>query len=218
MAQGSLSSKKLEEISSEDLLKALESPQQTIEIQDTPDFVKFIQRFDIKSGKHPIHPRLLFQLFKKYYHYQESLSIFIRMAKTLLKHHQRHFYLNSDCLLLFHELNAPKKRSVQTRSATSNSGLQRHLNAFFEATGLSEGTTKTPWYVLYHLYRCYCIDNNRKSHHTAKVFLSYLKLHFTHFSTNDGLVFNISTAEGILPNKGEYDQIRKIYQKKKPKK
>jgi hypothetical protein len=213
-----VSGKKLEELSSEDLLKALETPEQTVEVVNTPPVLEFIERFGIKSGNFPVESRLLYGLFLKYYP-RVSIRKFTAQANKLLNYKKQRFYLNKDSKLLYHELhkNTVKKTIRASRNTTSSVTLQRHFGAFFAAIELTPGTTKVPWFILYHLYRCYCIDTGKKCTKSPIVFNNYMKLHFEHFTNDNGPVFSINVADEMLPNKGDYAQIEKIYEKENAK-
>jgi hypothetical protein len=209
--------KKLDELSSEDLLKALESSPDnehtTIPIpDDTPPVLEFIQRFKLVSGEHKVESRLLWKLYLQYYPMVITRKIFTEHANKILKYEKAAFYLNVTSEYLYGLLidKVPKLKRIDTLSANT------HFSTFFEKIKVVSGKHKIPWFTFFHLYRCYCIDNKIKPR-SKQAFLAYISKFFKSVTSNDGSLFLVDKDTAHSIDKKDYDNLKKIYKEKYPK-
>lgn len=210
-----LSNKPLDNLSIEDLLKALEnSPQNDSKdtvVEDTQDFVlAFIERFKLESGEHRVESRLLWNLYLQYYPKTITRNVFTEKANKLLKYSKAVFFVNISANTLMRFLLNPKKSVVKKTPTIAKHTV--HFLSFLENKVATAGEHKIPWYAFYHVYRCYCIDNKIK-HRSKQTFLSFMKLHFKTVTSDDGSLFLVNKEIAHSIEKKDYERLKKLYQK-----
>jgi hypothetical protein len=204
-----MSSRKLKEISSEELLNSLND--ETLEVQSSPVY-DFVERFNLKDGDFKVPARLLFNIFLKYYPKTLLFEYFNNEASLLLPYNKRRaeYLLNKESKLLHYEATlAPKA----TKNTLPNSfGIQKHFNTFLSKLDITKGDQGVPWFALYDVYRNYCIDIKFKVPKTFRTFNNYMRFHFDFHLNDYGPVFLINIQPGVLPKKEDYAKIQKKYQ------
>lgn len=212
-----MSTKKLDKLSTEDLLKALDSPSEVaIEPETIPDDIppvlEFIQRFNLKSGKNRVESRLLWNLYLQYYPATITRHQFTEHANKLLKYSNGAYLLSSSSEYLYSLL-------VNTKSSTTKKTKvikpKVSLVSFIEKTNATSGEHKIPWFAFFHLYRCYAIDRKVKKPASKTAFISYAKTKFKTSQNNDGTLFLVDEFTANKIPKSEYDHLKKIYDKEK---
>lgn len=204
-----MSSRKLKEISSEELLSSLND--EKLEVQSSPVY-DFIERFDLKDGTRRIPARLLFNIFLKYYPKTLLFEYFNNEASLLLSYNKKEciYLLNKEAKLLHYEATRVSK---PTKNTLPNSfSIQKHFNTFLEKCNVTKGDQGVPWFILYDVYRNYCIDIQYKKPKAFRTFNNYMRFHFEFVNNSSGPVFLINIQPGVLPKKQDYEKIQKKYQ------
>jgi hypothetical protein len=203
-----MSAPKLKDISSEALLNALND--ETLEVQSSPVY-DFIERFDLKDGNYRVPARLLFNIFLKYYPKTLLFEYFNNEASLLLKYDKRacEYLLNKQSKLLHYEATKTKEPALRTLPATAS--IQKHFGTWLSKQNIKKGDTGIPWYVLYEVYRNYCIDIKFRLPKTFRTFNNYMKFHFEHVINDYGPVFLVNINPEFLPNKENYGKLKEKY-------
>lgn len=201
-----MSQRNLKDISSEALLNALND--ETLEVKSSPVY-DFIERFDLKEGTFRVPARLLFNIFLKYYPKTLLFEYFNNEASLLLPYDNPkcEYLLNKQSKLLHYE--ATKVKDPPANTLPNSVAMQKHFNAFLSKLDITKGKQGVPWFVLYEVYRNYCIDIKFKLPKTFRTFNNYMKFHYEFVMNDSGPVFLINIQPGVLPKKEEYEQIKK---------
>lgn len=204
-----MSVKNLKDISSEELLNSLND--ETLEVQSSPVY-DFIERFDLKEGTAKVPARLLFNIFLKYYPKTLLFEYFNNEARLLIPYNTRtcEYSLNKESKLLHYE--ATKVKEPPKSTLPNSIALQKHFNTFFQKLDITKGDQGVPWFVLYDVYRNYCIDINFKNPKAFLTFNNYMRFHFDFVNNGSGPVFLISIDSELLPNKRIYGKLEEKYQ------
>lgn len=201
--------KRLQNISSEALINALND--ETLEVQSSPVF-DFVERFDLKEGTFRVPARLLFNIFLKYYPKTLLFEYFNNEAKLLLPYIQKEciYLLNKESKLLHYEAT---RVTPPTKNTLPNAiSMQKHFGVFLSKLNITKGKQGVPWFVFYDVYRNYCIDIRFKKPKSFRTFNNFMRFHFDFVNNYDGPVFLIDIQPGVLPEKKNYDKIQKKYQ------
>jgi hypothetical protein len=204
-----LMTKRLKDISSEELLNSLEN--ETLEVQSSPVY-DFIERFALKEGTARVPARLLFNIFLKYYPKTLLFEYFNNEAKLLIPYNERtcEYLLNKESKLLHYE--ATKVADPAKRTLPNSVAIQRHFTAFFSKLDIKSGEQGVPWFVLYDVYRNYCIDIKFRLPKTFRTFNTYMRFHFKFHNNDYGPAYFISIQPGVLPKKEQHEQIKRKYE------
>lgn len=204
-----MSARHLKDISSEELLNSLND--ETLEVQSSPVY-DFIERFDLKEGTFRVPARLLFNIFLKYYPKTLLFEYFNNEASLLLPYNRRtcEYRLNKQSKLLHYE--ATKQPEPTERTLPNSPAIQKHFQAWQDKLSITQGTKGVPWFVLYDVYRSYCIDIKFKAPKAFRTFNTYMKFHFKYHNNSYGPVYFINIRQGVLPKKEDYAKIEKKYQ------
>lgn len=209
-------SKKLpHKIDTDDLLKALESSDDTTEFLNFKNDVPlFLSKFKIEAGKNIVPVIVLYDLYKiyssspiEYGEFSQSISQFLprnKMAYPLL---------NLSATKIQKILNKPVNKSH-----TSSASTQKHFTTFLEKEGITKGTTWVLCEMFYEIYRHYCIDNKLKTRMSKRTFTIVSKLHFetkdvgmlhdTYYKLNENIGNNLSkeVQERIIKERKDANQ------------
>lgn len=206
-----LSNRKLDQLSAEELLKVLENSEIELNSVELPTdearIVEFLERFNFKSGKHKVKSKLLYKLFTQYYPALSSCNAFTEIANNLLTYKNTVFYLNVEAKYVLSLL----VKKTKPKSKLKTFKPQAHLIAFFN--DIQNGTSKIPWFALYHLYREFCAKNGIKKAASKKVFLRYTNMFFKSVINNDGAIFLVDKVTAHSIPKKDYEQLKRIYEK-----
>lgn len=208
-----MSNKKLDSLSLEDLYKALESPEDSdIPLplpEDTPPVIEFIKRFKLASGKHRVETNLLWNLYLQYYPCTMSKHVFCEHANKLLRYKRDSFRLNKTSEYL-HSLLITKQKPVKKHTKAAE-GLNRHFAAFFKNLNVEKGKHRIPWYVFFHMYRCYCIDHKIKRPRSKAVFLKFVSKYFDKITSDFGSIFLVDKQTAHAIPKEDYERLKRLY-------
>lgn len=210
MEPNRLSDKKLDSLSSEELLKALQNTENTTIEIDHPIHT-FLKKLDIQPGNFKVPTQILWEVFNKLNPKVLAKIEFMNNLKYFLEVEKSHVKLNKAKIVLYAEIlkinmEKPKKNPV------SNEANRRHFEAFLKTSGVTKGTFRITNYVFYHIYRCYCVDNKKKQ-------LSYdnfTKLAGNYIGKLRGaacVFYLVDQKTANIHLEKEFDGIKKIYQK-----
>lgn len=203
-----MSHKKLKDISSEELLNSLND--ETLEVQSTPVY-DFIERFDLKAGNFKVPARILYALFLKYYPKTLLFEYFNNEAQLLVPYNRRtcEYKLNKEAKLLHYE--AVKQKSTSKRTLPNSPAIMKHFNTWMEKQNITKGEKGLPWFIVYDVYRNYCIDIGFKIPKAFITLNNYLRFHFKFINNGSGPVFFIDIPEKLLPPTRMYATIKEKY-------
>lgn len=204
-----MSQRKLNELSSEELLNSL-NDDKVLEVRSTPVY-DFIERFDLKAGDFKVPARILYALFLKYYPKTLLFEYFNNEAQLLVPYNRRNceYKLNKEAKLLHYEAVTFKPNTKKTLPNTP--AIQKHFNTFFDKCNITKGDKGIPWFVVYDVYRNYCIDIGFKAPKAFLTFNTYLRFHFKYHNNDYGPAFFINVPNELLPQQGVYAKLKEKY-------
>lgn len=207
--------KKLKELSTQDLLKNLDNPEELSvkeDVQENLDkFSNFLAIFRIKPGKEKVNYLVLLDLYENYY--QEYNFKKITFIKTFgqfnFQNRLNYIFINKNTLTIKDKSIKLIENKIMENIKTP--GKKRHYENFIGKFDLKKGKKLIPLDCLYHLYLKWCSNNNRTPKYQRGTF-DYLT----------GLYFSkkrISWVDYISLNEDIYNHITKKeindYSKKK---
>jgi hypothetical protein len=189
----------------DDLLKALEDDETpTLEelISYENDVPIFLSKFKLETGTYLVRASLLYKLYKIFSknplppsEFSYSCGNFIHRAKN------NYYKLNISPIKLTKILNPPVNRRD-----LSSSAIKTHYEKFLEGTKVTKGTKWFEGFMLFEIYRFYCIDHKLKKRLRYENFVTISKLYFEHKRIGsskgnwfklDEEVFSILTPEHV---------------------
>jgi len=193
-------------ISTDDLLLALESAEDTETTEWSNDVPYFLSHFKMEQGAYKVRSSLLYSLYRLYskaplpqYDFSCTVSQFIQLEK-------KYFRLNIPPIRIAKVVN--KKKQDTSLNFNANLSIKKHFEAFIRKTQIKKGKTWVEGVILHEIYRHYCIDNKIKTRMIYKHFIKVSKLYFdikrigsskaVWFNINDELVKRILTPEDIV--------------------
>lgn len=207
--------KKLDSLSSEELLKALESKEPTTIEVDHP-ILSFVKKLGLKKGDFAIPILILWEVFNKLNPQVLPKSQFIKEVKYFLpiNYHGR-LLLDRDTISLYAEI--LKVKIKPTKNPLSNEAGRRHFEAFVSKLDIKRGNHKIPPIILYHIYRCYCIDNKKKQFSMPK-FGQYATFYFDKkIRGRECNYYLVDQKTANIIQQKEYNGIKEIYARRRKK-
>lgn len=148
-----MSNRKLDSLTPEELLKALEESEHTgsSSIEVVPPVLEFIQRFNITEGDNVVQVKALQTMFNRYYE-KLSLTKFTQEFGIYLPVSKNGFVkINQDAVFIIEQILKiavkPKSRNI-----LSSENKRKHFEAFLAKHNLKKGEHKVTSTVLYDLY------------------------------------------------------------------
>jgi len=182
------------DLSLEELLKlAEEDTPKKEEFLDLNDVSAFISAFKIKPGECQVKKQLLYELYKQWSLDPVGVKRFgVEILKFLEM--EKSFYLidkNAYTIVTKIKEISKLKRNSNLRTSTK---VKNHLDYFFTANGIKEGSFNFPSKILYALYRSWCIKNNFKIKFKYDKFVSIACSRFKQVRTYRGRFFRLDTS------------------------
>lgn len=186
-------------INTEDLLKALETADDTIEsISFKNDVPMFLSKFKLESGNNFIRPSLLYKLYKIYSQEPVSIKIFSRTCADFIPRTKHHFKLNISPVKLTKILNPPTNHNQ-----TSSASIKNHYEAFIKNDEINKGDKWVEGFMFFEIYRFHCIDSKIMKRLRYEHFIVISKMYFDNkrIGSSKGVWFKLcpSVLEKIPP-------------------
>jgi len=163
-------------IDTEELLKALETAEDIQELVSFKNDVPlFLSKFKIEAGSNFILPRMLYKLYKLYSVDPVSQQVFSLSCSEFVPRKGHYFKLNITPLKVTKILTKPKNRND-----ISSSHFKKHYDKFIETANITKGTKWTEGFMLFEVYRFYCIDHKLHKRLTYENFVTISKMYFEH--------------------------------------
>lgn len=179
-------------ISSEELLNSLESlPDDTEELVSySTDVPIFLSKLKIETGEYLIRPILIYKLYKVFSKNPVSQVKFSFEAANFVLREGNYFKLNISYQAIIKILNPQVNRNK-----LSSHSVKKHFETFLKNTKTEKGPKWCESFLVFEVYRYYCIDN--KIYHLLRYedFVSMLKLHFEYkrVGKSKGVQFKLNT-------------------------
>lgn len=163
----------------EDLLKALEDVKND-DISDElisfdNDVPFFLSKFKIENGKYTVRISLLYKLYKIYSKEPLKQNQFTRNVGNFVINDGHYFNINISPEKIIKILNPPQNRNEIARSA-----IHKHFTTFVENCKVKKGQKWIEAFLLFEVYRHYCIDKKIHKLMRYENFVSVCKLNFEH--------------------------------------
>lgn len=176
-----MSKKTLTQYSEEELLLALQQPEQSnVQAKDNsiPMFLSF---YKIEPGNDLIITRFLYSLYKLWANNPVTKTVFYNETGKYLITHQKgaqEFYMiNRSSLNLSSE--AHKLVIARLGDRTKQLPWKKHFDAFIEHFKIKPGSYFLESFVLYDLYDQYVFKTKKKGHLGIDSFINFCRLYFT---------------------------------------
>lgn len=216
--------KLLTDLTIEELEKSLETAVETQEVpEDSDGILIFLTKFNIRPGEELVHSNILYKLYKEVIKepltkikFNNRLSEYI---PTKVNGKGTKFYLlNVDSFKLSRDFF--KLIESSKRNPLVSKGLQYHFDRFIGATNIVSGNYWVEGFIIYEIYRHYCIDKKLKKLLGYDSFHKFLKLNFEHrrVTSNRSLWFRVNEETIQLLTIEEQNEIRERRKKTIPKK
>ena len=209
-------SKKLpHQISLEALLEALEHTDDNPSIEELisykDDIPLFLSKFKLEAGEYFVRPALLYKLYQIYSSSPLEIKTFSTRAADFVPRQGHYFKLNISPIKLTKILNPPTNHNQ-----LSSASIKTHYEAFLEVAKITKGSRFIEGFLLYEIYRFYCIDNKIKTRLCYDNFISISALHFEskRIGESKGKWFKLNPE--ILDILGE-EQILRVRERRKMK-
>ena len=192
-------------ISTEDLLKALDSKEEVKEeIREVFDFGNdvplFLSKYKIESGTQTITKKKLYRLYKQFSETPVNLYEFYLTVGGFIESYKDDHYLINLNRAEIHNLIQKNKPNSKKFALTSVS-TRRHFELFLEETDINKGQKWVEAHVLIYLYHKWCRANKKSIRLKPKVFVSFARLYletkrtthqFTWFKVNEVLINSLT--------------------------
>lgn len=201
------------QISLEDLLEALEhsteSPSLDELISYTDDVPFFLSKFKIEAGEYFVRSSLLYKLYCIYSPSPVERKTFTKRAANFVPFNDPYFKLNISPIKLTKILNPPTNHNK-----LSSVSIKKHYETFLEVAKITKGSRFIEGFLLYEIYRYYCIDAKIMKRLKYEHFISISDLYFEskRIGESKGKWFKLDPE--ILDILGE-EQILKVRERRK---
>lgn len=169
-------SKKLpHQITLEELLIALENTDDNTSelISYKNDVPNFLSKFKIEAGENFLRPRLLYKLYEIYSKEPVDKITFTKTCGDFIPFNGLYFKTNIAPVKL------TKILTPQTnRNELSSASIKSHYEAFLKVAEITAGSKWVEGFMLYELYRFYCIDAKKAKRLRYENFVTISKLYF----------------------------------------
>lgn len=207
------------QVSTEDLIAALEKNEATTEILEYKnDILPFLGFYGLQSGGYPVNTAIIFNLYKQWSKNPSSRNTFgLEVNKYLFIKQigkKWYYYINFNALKLSEK--SFKLLKKNTRDKRKSPTYTKHFNSFLKHYNIRSGNTFIPFYGLYHLYDSWCYKNKAKAM-GYKTLHDFCALHFNSKRINDskGLAFSIHKDIKYHINEKIIEEIKEARKKEK---
>lgn len=167
------------QISLEDLLSQLEHSTENPSLDElisyTNDVPYFLSKFKLEAGDHFVRPSLLYKLYKIYSQNPLLQYEFSLTCGNFVPREGSYFKLNISPIKLTKILNP-----VTNHNQLSSASIKKHYEVFIEVAKITKGSKWVEGFMLYELYRFYCIDTGKAKRMRYENFVTISKLYFEH--------------------------------------
>jgi hypothetical protein len=133
----------------------------------------FLSKFKLESGDQFVRPSLLYKLYKIYSNNPLEQTAFSISCADFVPREGNYFKLNISPIKLTKILNPPTNHNQ-----LSSLRVKKHYDKFLEVTKIIKGSRYVQGFLLYELYRFYCIDAKIGKRLRYENFISISCLHF----------------------------------------
>lgn len=207
--------KNINEVSIEDLLKALEgedlSPS-TMEYQFDNPVLSFIQAFNLVSGPHRVPARLLYRLYKvwsldtqtKQNGFSMTMGQFVEKSGEV----KSFFHISTGVMELAKKIQDITKKRKKPRH--SSKAWHIHFEKFLTDTSLEPGTIFIEADILFYVYNRWCDDTRKRNRLSYYSFCSICKMNFDYKNKqfSDLLWYGVNDKVKDLIKKEEVERWR----------
>lgn len=165
-------------ISTQDLLNALEGAEDTETTEWSNDVPHFLSKFQMEEGENKVKVDLLYKLYKLYSKYPVRQQEFTMTVSQFIPCDGKYYKINVKPMRIAKVVNTQSKIGL-VRFTTSLS-IKRHYERFLHDNSVKKGITWVEGLILYEVYRRYCIDKKFQLRMTYMNFIKVTKLYFKH--------------------------------------
>lgn len=190
-------------LSTEELLEALDQSDAVDEFVSSDPIFSFIQTFNIREGNKKIKCDLIYDLFKMWNKFSniKRLKFFHEFEKYFQIHNlhskslrSRHYLLDNDMLEIVKNIETYKK--IHPENKKKYKSVKKHFETFLNFHGIKEGQLYIESDVLYHIYDTWIYRNNGHSYLSYERFTNICSLYFTprHFEGSEMIWFGLDSS------------------------
>jgi len=160
-----------------ELLKALETASDdNLELLSYKnDVPAFLSKFKLEPGKYFVTPTTLYKLYKIFSQEPISMFIFSNSVGEFIPRTSSRFMLNISPQKLIKILNPVTKHNNM-----SSSSIKTHYETFIKNCNISKGQKWIEGFLLFEVYRFYCIDKKVQKRLGYANFICISNLYFEH--------------------------------------
>jgi hypothetical protein len=204
-----LSSKRTDSISTEDLLKALETQNTEESFSVSSPLQDFLTKFNITPGDVQVKINLLWKIFDKLNPNSLTRNVFtVELSLSYTMKANKFIYLNKNLAEYAQILKIKSKTNM-----VSNEANQKHFKAFLSNMNVTKGTYKIPSYVLYHIYFEYC-TKNRKKIFSKPTFIKFADFFIDSKRGTECKFYLVNESTANLHQQKEFDGIKEKHAKR----
>lgn len=201
-------SKKLpHQISLEELLEALEHTTDDVQelVSYKNDVPMFLSKFKLESGDNFVKSATLYKLYNIYSNEPVTRQVFTKTASEFVQFRDPYFRINISPIKLTKILNPQTNANF-----SSSSSIKKHYDAFIENCAITKGTKWTEGYLLFEVYRFYCIDTKKAKRLSYESFISICEMYFEHrrIGSNRGRWFKLDPDTLNVLTQEHIDKVR----------
>lgn len=190
-------------ISTDDLLLALESAEDTETTEWSNDVPYFLSHFKLEQGSYKVHSRLLYKLYCLYSKNPLRKYDFTCTTAQFIQFERNYYRINIPPIRIAKVVN--QKKQDTSVNFNANLAVKKHFETFVRKAQLKKGSSFVEGVILHEIYRHYCIDAKIKTRMTYINFIKVCKLYFpikrigsskaVWFNINDEIVSRLLTEE-----------------------
>lgn len=204
------------QISTDDLLSALDEAEDIETTEWTNDVPHFLSHFKIEQGTYRVRADLLYKLYLLYSKNPIKQAAFTyTISQFLVRNGTRYEYylINIKPVRIAKVVNTKiKSREVHT---TANLALKKHYEKFLLDCGVHKSTTWIEGIILYEIYRHYCINKRIKIRFAPDKFIKISKLYFKTRRIGESRAAWFGIDTNIINRFLTEDMIKRVHERKR---
>lgn len=167
------------QISTDDLLNALNEAEDIESTEWTNDVPHFLSHFKMEQGQYKVPTHLLYSLYKLYSKQPvDQRSFTFTISQFLVRDGSRNpYYLVNIKPMRIAKVVNTKLKETQF-NVTANLALKKHYDLFLKECKVRKGRTWVEALIFYEIYRHYCIDKRIKVRFNNHTFIKISRLYF----------------------------------------